>query len=694
MSSEFRSSLPAVERLHERARSLAVEAIDAEIEPFDAAWLEAHLATCPECGAVAEEYRAQHLELRSLQAPEPPRDLWARTSAALDAVDMKSSARKQNRPRAVRSGRRPLFGTAIAVGFVVLVAGASLVAQSPIASVASGSTSPGAVALATGSSALASQAPQAPLAVVGGTSYWIASDNGVYQIKGSTNDCSQAGASCTVAGGSGQTLGSITSETSVSAVLAPDASQAAVWTDNKIVIVPLSTTPETVSLDLLTPRPTQAATPTLEPTPTPTPTPTLEPTPTPTPTPTSTSAAAVSSAAISFAPSSIASIVVAATATASPTPAPTPTVGPAVTKPTAILDGYEIVGRTPEFSPDGGLVAFSARPVDHRTGPDVFIWRSGQEQARAVTSRHSDLFAGWFGQKILVSEIAAGSCADATLASAEMIGTTSCLFDPASGEIRRIDRPMLVAGVDPTGRYLIYWSGAVEFDTVSGLWRPGKGDLYFDRWADLTLVPASPDPNSTASPGPTATESVAPSRGPSLSPSPTAGQTAKATGSATATDAPSIPPGTQDSPQPPATADLPAVSPEPAQSGLPQLLSVANSPASVRQWAVRWDAAGLNVAIWVADAGSVGVGRLSVFSIDPASGLLSPTVGADEVLPAIGFDDSNFVYTSAMDGKTYVKPVPVLPPALVSTPAPTPSQAPASARSSGTPALASDLPGS
>jgi hypothetical protein len=393
-------------------------------------------------------------------------------------------------------------------------------------------------------------------------------------------------------------------------------------------------------------------------------------------------------------PTPIASLVAtpAPTATATPataTPTAATTAGPAVTKPTAILDGYEIVGRGPEFSADGGLVAFSARPVDHSTGPDVFIWRSGQEQARAVTSRHADLFAGWFGQKILVSEISAGACADATTGGADTIKTTSCLFDPASGEIQRIDRPMLVAGVDPTGRYLVYWSGTVEFDTVSGLWQPGKGDLYFDSWADLILDPASPGPKPTASPGSTATESVAPSRAPDLSPSPAAEPTTAAS------EAPPTQPGAQGSPEPSATADIGAKTPEPTQSLLPELLSVAAAPASVRLWAVRWDAAGQNVAVWVADTGSVKIGRLSVYSVDPASGLLSRTMAADEILSAIGFDNSNFVYTSAMDGKTYMKPVPVVPPSLVSTSAPTsPGPAPALAGSSGAPAPATDRPGS
>jgi hypothetical protein len=507
---------------------------------------------------------------------------------------------------------------------------------------------------------------------VNGTSYWIASDSGVYQIMGSSTDCVQTSGSCTVTGGPGQALGSIASDTSVSAVLAPDASQAAVWTADKIAIVPLGATPQTVALDLLTPRPTLAATATP-----------VAATPSPA---SSSTASDLPSATISIAPASIASLIATATAASIATPTASATVGAAVTRPTVILDGYEIVGRDPEFSADGGLVAFSARPVDHSTGPDVFIWRSGQEQARAVTSRHADLFGGWFGRKVLVSEIAAGRDAAAATGGADTIGTTSYLFDPADGEAERIDRPMLVAGVDPTGRYLVYWSGSVEFDTVSGLWQPGKGDLYFDRWTDLTLEPASLSPAPTAPPGSTATPTA-----PSLSPSPS--PTAPPATAATDTQSPE--PGAIGSPEPSATAVISTMTPEPTQSALPQRLPVAGAPASVVRWVVRWDAAGQNVAVWVADSGSVKIGRLSVFSVDPVTGLLSPTMAADEILPAIGFDNSNFVYTSAMDGKTYMKPVPVIPPSSVSTSTPTPpGGAPASAGSSDSPELASNRPGS
>jgi anti-sigma factor RsiW len=84
MSLETKRLFGADETIHDRARMLAAESVDGSLAPGDAEWLDAHLGACPDCAAVAEEYRAIHLELGSLATPEPPRDLWARTSAALD----------------------------------------------------------------------------------------------------------------------------------------------------------------------------------------------------------------------------------------------------------------------------------------------------------------------------------------------------------------------------------------------------------------------------------------------------------------------------------------------------------------------------------------------------------------------------------------------------------------------------------
>lgn len=657
---------------HERARTLAAESVDTNLDPGDAEWLAGHLVACPDCAAVAEDYRAIHTELRSLSTPEPPRDLWAQTSARLDLIDAAAAPGSPGMGKASRAGRMPLISTAVAVGFVVVVAAASLLVQSPILAPAPASNHKTTVALGSTSPGQTSGAPEAPLTVVKGKSYWIAADAGLYEIKGGTTQCSSTDSSCTVPSGTGQTLGSVRSDSPVSAVISPDASRAAVWTKDKVVILPLGTTSATVALDQLTPRPTVAVAPAA----------------------THATASSPSSAAANTPNGSVPGL------TPAPTPTPAPTSAPAGSasssaQPTAILSGYEIVGRDPEFSADGSQVAFSARPVDHSAGPDVFVWHSGQEQAVAITFRHADLFAGWYGQQILISEISVVPGSDGAAASASAgaaaFGSTSYVFDPTTGTARKIGRPMLLPAVDPTRQYLVYWSGTVEFDSASGLWGPGKGDLYFDTWADLTLTPASlapvAAPSESTGPAAPVTPSAAvatppPSPAPTPTPASSAIETPSTQPSATVSAEPS-PAASAQSPVPPA---------------LPQLLPVAATPGTVHDWLVRWDALGQHVAVWVADPGSSKIGRLSLFSIDRAAGLVDtnePLLAADKVLPGIAFDEGHLVYTSAVDGKTYMQAVPAVPPSTVSTPVPaTPGQAPSGAAASESPsAQPTDRPG-
>ena len=672
MSPEMTRPFGADEPIHDRARMLAAESVDAPLEPGDAEWLDAHVGACPGCAAVAEEYRAIHHELRSLATPEPPRDLWARTSAAMDQIDAKAG-RSPAKLASARRSNRPLFATALAVGCVVVVAAASLLAQSPVMAPAAAPTRSDVLALATLSPAQSPPAQGAPLAVVNGTSYWIASDAGVYQIKGGTTQCTAADGSCTMPTGGGNTLGSIVSDQVVSAAIAPDASRAAVWTPDKVIILPLASKPQTVSIDLLTPKPTPAVAPSVH---------------AATPTPAS---PATVPAGPTLAPSSSASAGAVETPTPAPTPTPIPSSpvvatpappAPAATGPIAILSGYEVVGRDPEFSADGSLVAFAARPVDHSTGPDVFLWRSGQEQATRITFRHSGLFAGWYGGRILISEISAGGAnADRSI---------SYIWEPSTGRTLAIGRPMLLPAVDPTGKYLVYWSGTVALDQATGLWGPANGDLYFDSWSNLTLTPASfaPGEAPTATPSPTPSPTPAPTVEPTLASSPSL----EPGSDGSATPAPS------ESNRPPASE--PSATASQPQPAMPQVLPVAAASNMVHGWVVAWDSSGGHVAVWVADPGSSRIGRLSLFSIDRGSGRVEtnePLLAADKVLANVAFDEGHLVYTSAIDGKTYMQAVPAVPPSTVATPVPpTPAPTPGGAPAIESPApsnLPTDRPG-
>ena len=135
---------------HDRARELAALRVDEPLEPADAAWLDAHLDACDACAAVAADYDTDRLLFAALRdaSPQPPRDLWARTAAAIDAEP------GQRRPAASR-GRRvlgvpaaslaPIAGLAV----VAIVVGSALLNGSPVVPPSDGSPVPTAIAVTT-----------------------------------------------------------------------------------------------------------------------------------------------------------------------------------------------------------------------------------------------------------------------------------------------------------------------------------------------------------------------------------------------------------------------------------------------------------------------------------------------------------------------------------------------------------------
>jgi hypothetical protein len=451
----------------------------------------------------------------------------------------------------------------------------------------------------------------------------------------------------------------------VSVVISPRAAEAAVWTASKIVIMPLGTSkPATVSIDLLTPRPSATPRATAVPSVAATPPPSIEP---------GASPVATEKATPTLAP-----------ATTQP---PAPTVTPAAGQAIAILDGYTVVGRNPEFSPNGVWVAFSARRVGAASGSDVYVWRVGWDRAQAVTTGHAALFAGWLGQRTLITQFGSAvpaptapaasaqpsdssaptpAPATAVPAAPAAIVATSYVYDPATAAAGRIDRPMLMPVVDPMGRYVVYWAGTVRLDASSGLWVPSQGDFYFDTWTNIPVVSASLTVAPAATPVPTPIPTPAPTATPTeiaATPSPA--------GTATATSPAS--PGTEK----PAVGQAPSLgqasAPPDVGPSLPQLLPVASKPGTLTGWSVKWDASGQYMAIWVANPGSLDVGHVFLFDVIPGQNLLD----VDGVLLStsarsnIAFDDSQFVYTSPTqggDGKTYLFALPAVPPPPAATP--------------------------
>jgi hypothetical protein len=630
---------------------------------------------------------------------------------------------------------RSSLASVTAVAAVVLVVGLSLFSRGPLfAPIAapSGTTNFAVV------SAAPSSGPQVGLTVVGGNSYWVAApENGVYQIKGGSAQCTGSPDNCAVTNGNGTVLGSVASNTTVSAVISPNTNQAAVWNATTIVILPLAeSASKTVAIDQLTPRPTTPATRTPA---TATPAATASATPQPVATATATPTPAATASAT---PQPVATATPQSVATATPEPAgptPAPMSGP---QPTAILDGYKIVGRAPEFSADGQWLAFSARPVSLSSGADVFVWRVGWTQAQAVTTSHADLFAGWFGAQILFSEFtqpdseanstpsasapaapapaapatnapatnapatnapatnapatnAPAPAAPATnapatnapVAGAATVTAMSYVYDPRTAEVWQITRPMLMPVVDPTGSFVVYWSGTVAFDQATGLYGAGQGGFYFDAWSNVNLSAAQMGGNGAQAPSPEPT--AAPSETPAAAqPSDSASPLATFDQSVSSPVAPA--PGGQPS------------SPPDTSTGLPQRVPVGPNPGIVTSWSVRWDATGQYVAIWVADAGFTDVGQVTLLNVIPGSTMLNldGLLLSASACSNIQFNNSQFVYTSpgqGGDGKTYLFQLPAVPPAPNATPevtAPADSSASDQPIATKLPPVSTDRPGS
>jgi hypothetical protein len=180
-----------------------------------------------------------------------------------------------------------------------------------------------------------------------------------------------------------------------------------------------------------------------------------------------------------------------------------------------IASGVTVVGEA-AYSDDGAWLAFSARPSDGSTGPDLYLWSVGAPSAVAVTSDHQTYFSAWLGGRVLASrvvvpaapaEIRAAPATPVATAAARGAGKpldgvpTSFLLDPVTLASTDISMPdVWLPVVDPTDRFVTFWSGTLR-STTNGLdWELGKGELVLDRWSAGPVDAASPDPGASVDP--------------------------------------------------------------------------------------------------------------------------------------------------------------------------------------------------
>jgi hypothetical protein len=447
---------------HERARTRAAERIDGPLGLAESTWLDEHLAGCQACAATAAAFEADRQALRTLrdEQPEPPRDLWARTAAAIEQLSIESGVADEIPGIGARRGRpggMPL-GAMSAFAVVVLVIGATLLTNR--INPRSTATAPDAVGAA--ASPAASGAPEVasggaeptPFAVPAGDVAWIDSGpNGVSFANAQVTEvCPAEGASgCPALHDQANSTLALSSATRT-IIGSPTRKQAvaiakAEAAGDQVVIVQL---PEPAPVAPQSPAPPASIQPSIAPS-------------------AATTEPPVESATPSEQPSSPATVQT--SPPASPLATPEPTKAAAL----AIASGIEVVGESAAFSSDGAWFAFTARPSDGSRGPDVWVWHVGDPKAERLTKDGASYFASWSGDRLVASRPADPST--------ETSDAVSTLVDPATGQEREIGnlwRPM----IDPSGRFAIAWTGTVGRKDDPSAWAPSGGRLALLRWSD------------------------------------------------------------------------------------------------------------------------------------------------------------------------------------------------------------------
>ena len=606
MTLPFRRRHHDDEATHDRARALTSREMLEPLGEDDTTWLARHLDGCGECRSDREAYLGDRELLRSLRdrSPEPPRDLWARTSAALDREARNRSRRGAGaRARGARADRRgagfggwqglPL-GAAAGVLIMLVVIGASIVPPVvPPAQTAGAS----AVVVATPDS------QPTPIAVAdAGPVGWIqpgAGGSWDLFISNVGAVCPRARPACRP-GALGQDdrgrpvdLGGMPTGVTIS----PNENQLVVQAggenaqSGRIFVVPVpSVAPEG------------------------SPGPTIKPTEPPATAVVPTEPAATDPAATEPAVTEPAPTGLATTNPASPAPSP----GSSPANAIEIASGVTIVGEA-TYSKDGRWLAFSAKPSDGSTGPDLYLWSVGTDAAVAVTTDHQTYFSSWLDGQVLASRVevvaSPGASPGASPAASSGATTPSPAADPTTAPVGASDAPaqpleghpisflldpatlarteiaqpdVWLPVVDADGRFVAYWSGTLRAVPGGTDWQLGTGSLVLDGWSSEAAAGQSPGPSVAAT-----VEPGAASGEPGASP-----------------------------------PDLgPAIGPV----GTPAPL-VAGDTASFQ---AKFDPTGTRLAVWVGEQADATVGRLHLLVLDPDSGAIDAELAPLPGVPAL-----------------------------------------------------------
>lgn len=629
---------------HRTFRESISDRLDGPLDPAAELALRAHMASCPRCRMVERGYLRARQALRSLPGIHAPRDLWARTTAALDRELARRPGRRSRHrddlPARPVSSPALMLAALASIVLAVAVMGSRLAVPEPIRQVADESPR---IAAPT-----PFEVPTQELAVIEFTADGLA----IYETT-IDRACPPTALDCIEIDTPRRQLLTLSGELTASSLdLHQAGGRLAVLTADELGR-------ETVSVVLLPPEdlqprpadPPDPPPPDTSPPPPPdtsppppssiaptTGSPGDEPTVRPpggTPRPTAppddyprgsdrgggdpSHDVPVGTRTPGTSPDETPSDA----SLAPPTFSATPTTVPAAVN--SVLEDVLVVGAPPAWSSEGSVLAFSAMPADHSRGPDIYTWRVGDARAQRLTQDHGSYFASWSGTRIVVGRVTAGS-------EEETFVPGSVVIDPASGE----QRPVKAAAhwlpvVDPTGRFAIAWLG--ELGRSGRSITAMNGALYLIDWQSVDpfrvgrqpsapeptggpIVPDDPgtsgtdlQPDDEAPPlvEPSVVERPSDVEGPSdVEPPPARGphRTDHAdTSKASSTRDPGRSEATR-----PTTAPLPQPQPlEPSRD--PQL-------RPVREWQVGWSDDGTAMGFWVSESVDETWGKLSILRLD------------------------------------------------------------------------------
>ncbi len=517
MTLPFRRRHHDDESAHDRARSLTSAGMLEPLSIEDEAWLAGHHESCAECSQEREAFLADRALLRGLRerTPEPPRDLWARTSAA---IEREARGNRGRRPVPARRHGLP-FGAAAGALLVIVVIGASIL-RGPIP--LPNATPPGSQA------AINSFEPQPTTFEIpaGSLAYIRSAANGSWEFVRADVDavCPRTRPSCAPLIEDDPARPVTLAGTPTGMTVSPD--------DTQLVVAArgAGNAPDRIYVVDVPP-----ATPAV--------------TPAPTDAPVMPSGEPVTPEPVTPAPES---------------PEPSVVVPDGIVE---IASGVMVVGEA-AYSADGKWLAFSARPSDGSSGPDLYLWTRGQKTATAVTTDHGTYFSTWLGDRVLASRVESPTAPDADASGAPATAEAhpvSFLLDPATLTQSDLAHPDLwLPVVDPTGRFVAYWSGTLVPSTDGLDWVLGTGQLVLDGWS------SGPDGQPTPHPG--------------------------------------------KSPKPDAT-HVPALGP----IGTP----VAVVSGLTAAFKAKFDPSGTRLAVWIGEQVDADVGRLHLVVLDPTTGAIS-----------------------------------------------------------------------